>query len=191
MEVARKYDLKKRAEQQAETRRRIVEATVDLHVEHGPARTTISMIADRAGVQRHTVYAHFPDEKSLLMACSGHHLEANPFPDARQWADESDQGERLRLGLNALYAWYEANEEITAHVERDMEQHALLREISALRYGPSIGAYFEVLGQGLGGRAMAMLTLALSFHTWRTLTRDGRLERPAAVEAMAEAVLSA
>jgi AcrR family transcriptional regulator len=68
--MARTYTLKRRAEQQAETRQRIVEAAVDLH-SVGPAFTTISMIAERAGVQRHTVYAHFPDERSLYLACSG------------------------------------------------------------------------------------------------------------------------
>ena len=69
--MARKYTLKKRADQQAQTRQRIVEAAVDLHGSVGPAATTISMVAERAGVQRHTLYAHFPDERSLFLACSG------------------------------------------------------------------------------------------------------------------------
>ncbi len=70
--MARKYELKQRAEKMSETRMRIVEATVELHEKLGPARTTISAIADRAGVQRLTVYRHFPDERSLFRACSGH-----------------------------------------------------------------------------------------------------------------------
>ena len=79
--MTRTYTLRRRAEQQAETRRRIVEAAVDLHGSVGPASTTFSMIAERAGVQRHTLYAHFPDERSLLLACSGLAHERDPLPD--------------------------------------------------------------------------------------------------------------
>src|SRR5215510_11103703 len=103
--MARTYTLKRRAEQQAETRRRIVEAAVDLHGSVGPARTTVSMIAERAGVQRHTFYAHFPDERSLQMACSGLAFERDPPPDAAPWRSIEDRSERLRTGLAALYAW--------------------------------------------------------------------------------------
>ncbi len=80
--MTRKYELKRRAERKAETRRRIVEATVALHTSDGPARTTISAIADRAGVERHTVYAHFPDERALFDACSAHWASLHPFPDS-------------------------------------------------------------------------------------------------------------
>src|SRR5918994_892175 len=83
--MTRTYTLKMRAEQQAETRRRIVEAAVDLHGSVGPALTSLSMVAERAGVQRHTLYAHFPDERSLYMACSGLSLERDPLPNAADW----------------------------------------------------------------------------------------------------------
>src|SRR5215475_15212392 len=99
--MARTYTLKRRAEQQAETRRRIVEAAVDLHGSVGPAATTFSMVAERAGVQRHTLYAHFPDERSLFMACSGLVHERDPPPDAEPWRKIDDQSERIRTGLAA------------------------------------------------------------------------------------------
>ena len=67
----RRYTLKRRAELQAETRQRIVDAAVALHSSVGPAATTISAIAEHAGVERLTVYRHFPDELTLLRACSG------------------------------------------------------------------------------------------------------------------------
>src|SRR3954451_5643804 len=104
----RKYELKKRAERQAETRRRIVEATVQLHQEVGPSKTTISEVAERAGVQRLTVYKHFPDERSLLGACSAHWREHNPPPDPTGWAGIDDPDERLRGALTGLYGFYEA-----------------------------------------------------------------------------------
>src|SRR5687767_13987292 len=114
--MARTYTLKRRAEQQAETRQRIVEAAVDLHSGVGPALTTISMIAERAGVQRHTVYAHFPDERSLYLACSVLTHERDPPPDAGAWRSIEDRHERLRAGFSALYSWYERNAELVACV---------------------------------------------------------------------------
>jgi AcrR family transcriptional regulator len=186
--MARTYTLKRRAEQQAQTRRRIVEAAVDLHGKVGPARTTISMVAERAGVQRHTFYAHFPDERSLLMACSGMALERDPMPDAAPLKAIKDRCERLRAGLGALYHWYERNADMTACVLRDMETHAPTREIGELRYGPIMAAYDEVLGAGLSARQRAMLRLALSFSTWRTLVREAGLNRSVAVAAMIQAI---
>ena len=112
--MTRTYRLKRRAEQQAATRRRIVEAAVDLHGTVGPAKTTVSMLAQKAGVQRHTVYAHFPDERSLQMACSGLAFERDPMPDAAPWREIGDIGERLRTALAALYGWFERNAELAA-----------------------------------------------------------------------------
>jgi AcrR family transcriptional regulator len=107
--MTRTYTLKRRAEQQADTRKRIVEAAIELHGSVGPALTTFSMVAERAGVQRHTLYAHFPDERSLLMACSALSLERDPLPDTAAWRTIEDRGERLRVGLRAVYDWYQRN----------------------------------------------------------------------------------
>lgn len=186
--MTRTYTLKRRAEQQAETRRRIVEAAVDLHGSVGPAHTTISMIAERAGVQRHTLYAHFPDERSLFLACSGLTEERDPPPDATPWRDIADRNERLRTGLEAIYGWYERNAELLACVMRDSEYHPLTREISVLRFGPYMAAYQEILGAKLTARQRAMLQLALSFFTWRTLVRESSLKRDAAVTTMIQAI---
>ena len=186
--MTRIYTLKRRAEQQAETRRRIVEATVDLHGSVGPALTTLSMVAERAGVQRHTLYAHFPDERSLYLACSGLAMERDPLPDAEPWRAIADQRERLRTGLRAIYGWYERNAALAACVLRDAEYHALTKEIIAMRIGPHMAAYHEVLGAKLSAKQRAVLALALSFFTWRTLAREGGLKQGAAVEAMVQAV---
>ncbi len=186
--MTRTYTLKKRAEQQAETRQRIVEAAVDLHGSVGPALTSLSMIAERAGVQRHTLYAHFPDERSLFLACSGLTLERDPLPDAAAWRTIEDPRERLRVGLNAVYGWYERNADLAACVLRDAEYHPLTKEIAELRYGPSMAAYQEVLGADLSMTQRTVLRLALSFFTWRTLVRESGLDRDAAVRAMVQAI---
>ena len=189
--MTRTYTLKRRAEQQADTRKRIVEAAIELHGSVGPALTTVSMVAERAGVQRHTLYAHFPDERSLLMACSALSLERDPLPDAAAWRTIEDRSERLRVGLRAVYDWYQRNAELAACVLRDAEHHALVQEISALRYGPYYAAFHEVLGAKLGTKQRAMLHLALSFFTWRTLVRDSGLKQAAAVAAMVDAIEAA
>jgi AcrR family transcriptional regulator len=186
--MTRVYTLKRRAQKQAETRRRIVEAAVELHGTVGPALTTISMVAERAGVQRHTFYAHFPDERSLLMACSGLASERDPMPDAEPWRGIADWRERLRVGLLAIYGWYDRNAELTACVLRDAEYHPLIREIVEIRSGPSMAAYADVLGEALGMKQRAVLALALSFFTWRTMAREAGLERDAAVGVMVRAI---
>lgn len=188
--MARTYTLKRRAEAQAETRQRIVDAAIDLHGTVGPAATTISMIAEKAGVQRHTLYAHFADERAMLMACSGHSLERDPLPDASAWRAIADPPGRLRAGLTAIYEYFARNEALLACVLRDAETHPLVREISALRYGPAIGAWHEVLGATLKDKQRAMLTLALSFHTWRTLAREAGLKQQDAVAAMVKAIVA-
>src|SRR6476659_9479438 len=170
--MARTYTLKRRAEKQAETRQRIVEAAVDLHGSVGPALTTVSMVAERAGVQRHTLYAHFPDERSLHLACSGLALERDPLPDAAAWTPIEDRRERLRMALAAIYGWYDRNAELAACVLRDAEHHPLTREIAHMRFGPHFTAYNTVLGAKLSPKQRAVLALALSFFTWRTLVRD-------------------
>lgn len=186
--MTRTYTLRKRAESQAQTRQRIVEAAVELHSTVGPAATTFTMIAEKAGVQRHTLYAHFPDERAMAMACSAHVAERDPLPDAAQWRAIADQRTRLRTGLTALYAWYERNAQLVACVLRDAEHDPLIQEISRLRWAPFFEAYQEVLGTRLNARQRAMLALALSFHTWRTLTRDGGLKPADAVATMVRAI---
>ena len=184
----RTYTLRRRAEQQAETRQRIVEAAVALHGSLGPAATTVSMVAEWAGVQRHTFYAHFPDERSLLVACSGHVDERDPLPDAEPWRALADANERLRVGLAEIYGWYGRNAALASCVLRDAEHHVPTQEIVALRFGPPMAAWRVVLGAGLNPRRRALLELALGFFTWRTLTREGGLKQGAAVDVMVRAI---
>jgi hypothetical protein len=169
--MVRTYTLKRRAQQQAETRRRIVEAAVDLHSSVGPAATTFSMVAERAGVQRHTLYAHFP-----------------PLPDAEPWRAIADQQERLRTGLAAIYEWYERNASLAGCVLRDAEHHALTGEIVEMRMGPSMASYLEVLAARLSKKQQAVLLLGLSFFTWRSLVLDGSLKTRIAADVMARAI---
>jgi AcrR family transcriptional regulator len=189
--VTRTYTLKRRAEQQAETRQRIIEAAVELHSTIGPAATTVSMMAERAGVQRHTFYAHFPDERSLLMACSGLAAERDPLPATDPWRAITDPAQRLAAGLRPIYDWYERNAQRTACVLRDAEHHPLVKEVGQLRFGVPMSAYTQELGAGLDARQRAMLRLATTFFTWRTLARDAGLSQHAAVDTMVRAILCA
>ncbi len=189
--MARTYTLRKRAEQQAQTRQRIVEAAVELHGTVGPARTTFSMIAERAGVQRHTLYAHFPDERSMLQACSGLHAERNPMPDATAWRDIRDPRKRLTAALDAIYRWFGENAQLLTCVLRDAETEPLVREVSEQNFGRIIGAWHEELGATLEAKARPMLALALSFHTFRTLVLEAGMTREGAVAAMVRTIEAA
>lgn len=183
----RGYRLGKRAEKKEETRRRIVEATVDLHCSIGPARTTVSQIAERAGVQRHTFYAHFPDERSLFLACSGLALERDPLPDPEPWSSLSPGRERIRYGLEQVYAWFGRNAGQAAPVLRDAEHHAATREIVDLRMKPIFDRAAELLGEGLPPRSGVLLGLALDFACWRNLSRESTPGEAAAL--MTDAIL--
>lgn len=191
LKLARTYTKGKRATQEAETRQRIVEAALALHGEVGPTATTISMIAERAGVQRHTVYAHLPDDRAVFLACSGLFEERNPLPTPELWARIDGLEPRLHTALTALYAWFDRNEAIAAHVLRDAELNATLREVSDLRIGAPLGAIFASLATGLPEAQQAALAVGLSFYTWRTLVRQAGLPTAAAAALMVRTVLGA
>lgn len=187
--MGRTYTKTKRAAQESATRQRIVDATVDLHTRVGPAATTFSMVAAQAGVQRHTLYAHFPDERSLLMACSGHSFALDPPPLAEAWRALAEGRVRLLAGLGEIYAWYARNAQLLANVMRDAERHEATREITELRFGPVAAAWHEVLGARLAAPQRAMLALALSFHSWRTLRQEAQLEPRAAAKLMVQSIM--
>ena len=192
----RKYELKARAEKQAATRRRIVEATSALHEEVGPARTTVAEIARRAGVERLTVYTHFPNETELFDACGQHWMDRHPPPDPSAPLAIDNPDERLRAVLGPLYRWYRKNARTIENLQRDRlvmpafdavmrirmdQQFANLTDALASRYTP----------QGRRAKAMrAAVALALDFWTWRRLAGE-RMSDEAAAALMTGAVKAA
>jgi len=189
--MTRPYELKRRAVRQAETRRRIVEATVDLHSSNGPAHTTISAIAERAGVQRHTVYAHFANERSLFDACTAHLASLHPFPDPTAWLALADRDERLRATLQGVYGWYETVEVELAIFERDAKLHAETAEAVDRRKERTRGLRDELARDWPRRKpVLAALGHAFEFETWRSLARRQGLTRTQAVDAMTRLVES-
>jgi len=174
----RKYQLKKRAEEMAETHLRITEAAIDLHGTVGPSRTTLSAVAERAGVERRTLYRHFPTEADLFAACSTHYFTANPFPDLDAWRAIRDPHQRLEQALDELYAYYERTEPMLSNVLRDAELVDVARDAVA-----PLHAYLEeaadilTTGRRARGRRRQLLggalRHALAFSTWRSLTTNG------------------
>jgi len=171
---------------------------VELHGSVGPARTTISAVADRAGVQRATVYRHFPDEEALFAACSGHWAAANPLPDPGTWQEIAGHPERLRRALADLYSFYRSNEAMLENVTRDRPfVEAMAKPAAAML------AYFEVVietivaGRPERGharrRVKAAVGHATSFGAWQSLVRQHGLddsEAAAMMAAMVEATRS-
>lgn len=192
--ASRRYEKKKRKVQEAETRQRIVAATSELHEEVGPARTTVTAIAERAGVARPTVYQHFPDERELFGACAAHFSERHPPPDSGEWQKVKDPHERLRKALAETYEYYASTERMTANVVRDAALLPALGEVLEKDEGPYFEEVSRVLATGWGVRGqrrqrlMAVLGLALDFGTWQRLVSEGGLSAEQAAETMAGTV---
>ena len=191
----RRYEKKRRAELEAETRRRITETAVELHGTVGPARTSISAIAERAGVRRSTVYRHFPDEEALFDACSSHWAAANPVPDMTAWQSIEDPDDRLRTALEELYAYYRRTEAMMDNLHRDELTMPLIAERFAAYHG-YVAATRDLMMRGRSARgrrrdeARAAVGHALAYTTWRSLTSDQGLTDAQAVALMCGLVRS-
>lgn len=180
--MKRPYRQSKRAEAAAETRRRIVEATVELHRTVGPRHTTVAEVARRAGVERLTVYNHFPEEADMVRACQGHWLGLHPPPDRARWAETADPEARLREALVALYGWFEETEEMTSRVVRDatdLPSFAFIVTGWQEQNQRTVAILSE--GRAASPRLEAALRAVTSFHTWQTMRRHAGLAREAAV----------
>jgi AcrR family transcriptional regulator len=189
----RPYRKTRRAELEEETRRRITESTVELHERVGPARTSISAVAERAGVRRSTVYRHFPDEAALFAACSSHWRAANPPPDLRAWAALPDPAVRTEAAFGELYAFYRRTEGMYTSLLRD---EPLVPTVQRLLRGfhDYLRSIEDVLmaGRGLRGhaarRTRAAIGHAVAFPTWRSLMREQGLADDDAVALMSRLV---
>ena len=190
----RKYEQRRRAEHVAQTRLRITEAAIELHGAVGPARTTLSAVAQRAGVERRTLYRHFAGEADLFDACSTHYFAANPWPELARWRAIRDPRERLRTALDELYAYYELTEPMFSSVLRDAEFVEFARDAIA-----PLQAYLDdavevlLVGWKTRGRRRELLRQAvrhaLAFSTWRSLSSGGvvRADAVKLVAALVEA----
>ena len=193
---ARTYRKRRRAEQEERTRERITEATVKLHGTVGPALTTVSAVAREAGVQRATVYRHFPDEESLFEACTAHYWASHPRPDPSAWSSIADPAERLDRALGEMYAFYRSTEGMLEKTSRDLGRVKAMAKPSA-----AFRAYLESLAGALltgraerGGarrRVRAAIGHAITFATWQSLVRQQGLSDAEAAAVMAAMVESA
>jgi AcrR family transcriptional regulator len=192
----RPYRMKARAEQEAETRLRITESAVALHGSLGPARTSVSAVAEHAGVRRSTVYRHFPDERALFGACSAHWAAANPPPDVAAWRVIEDPGERLDVALAELYAYYRRAGDMLEKLLRDEAAVPVVGELMG-GFHALLGEATEILirGRGLRGKARdrgrAAIGHALAFSAWQDLTGSQGLDDASAAELMSRLVAAA
>ena len=190
----RKYEQRRRAAQVAETHLRITEAAIELHGTVGPARTTLSAVAERAGVERRTLYRHFPTEADLFTACSAHWFGANPWPDLAAWRAIRDPRERLARALDEVYAYYERTAPMFGNVLRDAELVDFARDAVA-PLNAFVDEAAEVLAAGRPARGrrrrllVAALRHALAFSTWQSLSASGvtREDAAALVTALVDA----
>ncbi len=191
----RPYRMKARAELQERTRQRITESAVELHGTLGPSRTTLSAVAQRAGVRRSTLYRHFPDEAALFVACSGHWMSQHPLPDLDAWAAVSDPAERLRSALMEIYSFYADAEPMLANLIRDLDVvEAVRQQFTAFRDYMEAARQTLMVGRRERGRnrrrVRAALGHALAFTTWRSLVREQGCTAKEAVDMLCELVAS-
>lgn len=192
----RPYKMKRRAELEAQTRRRITESAVELHGSLGPARTSMSAVAEHAGVPRSTVYRHFPDEEALFGACSAHWAAENPPPDVTRWEKIRNPDERLAVALGELYAYYRRAGGMLDKLLRDEQAVPIVAELFA-PFHQFLAAIAEILvrGRGLRGKARdrvrAAIGHAVSFRTWQQLTGEEGLDEERAAELMRRLVAAA
>jgi AcrR family transcriptional regulator len=187
----RKYQLKARAASERETRARIVQATMELHEEVGPAKTTVAEIARRAGVTRLTVYNHFSDDGALFIACQAHWLELHPLPDFSSALALPVPKERIRTALHGCYAWYRKTAPMAEKIQRDRgfipALNALLDRTTDARLSQLSDALTAGFGRGGRGAIRTLIRLALDFWVWRRLSAEG-LSDKAAADLMVNAV---
>ena len=187
----RPYRMKKRSELQEATRLRITESAMELHGTLGPSRTSMSAVAEHAGVRRSTLYRYFADEAQLFAACSSHWNQQHPLPDIRAWATIHDPQERLKSGLLELYAYYAGAENMLTNVFRDLDSMIVVKEQFA-PFADYMDALHETLLAGhrtrgrRASRVRAAIGHAIAFTTWRSLVREQRLTPAEAVEMMCE-----
>lgn len=185
----RRYVMKKRAESEEQTRQRITVSAMTLHGSLGPSRTSMSSIAEHAGVRRSTVYRHFPDEAALFDACTNHWFDMNPLPEPCRWAKINDADQRLRTAFEELYAWYRRTESMMLNVLRDEEIVPMVKQ-KVMGYRSYLDAVRENLLKGRSarksarGRIYAAVGHALAFTTWRSLAREQRLDDASCVDLM-------
>jgi AcrR family transcriptional regulator len=188
--------MQRRAEAMHDTRERIVRAAFELHRDVGPAQATVKAIAERAGVERHTVRRHFPDLVELIRACTDFGMRTTGLPEPDDWHRITDRAALLRVGLGAMYRYWRTNERLVANLMRDAATMPELVEGSA-SYREHLGRIWETIMApwrrvpgAAGTRATAVAGTALDFTTWRSLTTQQGLGDDDAAEAMALAVTS-
>jgi AcrR family transcriptional regulator len=183
IDVPRRYELKRRAARQAETRRRIVEAAIELHGSVGITRTTVTQIAKLAGVGRPTVYRHFADELALVGACSGLYWERNPFPDMEPWRAVGDPEKRTRIALLESYAYHRRTEPMMSRVFAEAADSPVMADYHAYWQCAAevVASPWPESGEAL---LRAAIGHALVFPTWQSLVRDQGLEEVQAAELM-------
>jgi AcrR family transcriptional regulator len=195
-EQKRPYRKKRRAELEQSTRRRITESAVALHEELGPSRTSLSAVAEHAGVRRSTLYRHFADETALFAACTAHWMADNPAPDLASWMAIDDPDERLQVALLELYGYYRRTERMLSNILRDEQTMPIVAQMFG-GFRAYIEAAHETLMAGRrvrGGarqRTLAATGHALSFATWRSLVREQGLNDSKAAELMCRLVAAA
>lgn len=108
--MPRKYDLGRREAQQADTRRRIVDAALELYQEQGVAATTMLDVARRADVAPGTVANHFGSAAGLAAVATDRVLSDLHVPTPDMFDGVDGLSDRIGLLVRELAAFMDRSE---------------------------------------------------------------------------------
>jgi AcrR family transcriptional regulator len=177
----RKYDMTRRASAAAETRRRIVDATLELHGEQGIAATSWDDIAARAGVGVGTVYRHFPSLDELIPACGEITRERIALPDPSLFDGLDTPAERLEHLVREAFAIYERAAPQLRAIRSEPDVHPNVAEAGEA-VEAALTALVDAAVEPAADRAVVRALIDLG--TWQAL-RDQGLGQTEAVAAIA------
>ena len=184
--------MRRRAETVDLTRRRITDAAIRLHTTVGPSATSMSAVAEAAGVTRLTLYRHFPSKDALFGACMGHWRSLHPPPDPEAWRDISSFRARAEAAIDELYGWYAQNGDELYPIYRDAAFTPQSNQRARRATNDRIVA--AVLGDvspaTAGRRLQAALGHVVSFWTWRSLAVEQSLSTGGAAQMALQFVLA-
>ncbi len=129
-------------------RRKMLDAATEVVLEAGVGGFNVDEIARRSGVAKTTIYRHFPDSKTLLVAALDQALVAPPIPDEGSLRDDLVA---YMISVRPLFADLQLRTlffEIYAAATRDPELAEMYQSLMAERSGPTRAIYDNARARG-------------------------------------------
>lgn len=169
----RKYDMGKRADAVEETRRKIIQATFELHGEQGVVATSMQDVAERADVALRTVYYHYPTVDDLVAGCGNKVIALLAPPTPAIFDGLTTFGERMRQLVQDLFAMYERGSAMIDVARREQGEVAGLADFVANDAASREALVREALRPFRPRpRTVHEVAALTDFYVWKALTQQ-------------------